>query len=437
MFSSLHGLLRETPGIQEHVSFEIASDPGGISFYIGVPVALKEFVVGQIYAQYPDAEIRTVDDYTKELQPDTQFLSGAVMQLSKDEYVPIRTFRDFEVDPLAAITGSLSELQGDSHVWWQLLVRPVPDDWQEAGHEHVAIERGEKKKPVAFNFQEIMKDIRKESAGLLVYLLKSIFIPQKPKEKKEDKKEKKEIEGNKKERLSLIESKLTKLGFATHMRVVAAADSQERADDYVRRVMASFRQYTASHINGFKGEIADNPAALLQSYRARAFPPGGGYVLNTEELASIYHFPNETVETPAISWAPAKHNEPPLSLPIDDCTFFGRTTYRDHLIKFGIKEEDRRRHMYLIGKTGVGKSTVFKTMIKQDMEDGKGLAVIDPHGDLIDELLEMVPNDRIEDVVLFDPSDTERPVSLNMLEANTDDVGQRNLLASGFAGCVS
>ncbi len=156
--------------------------------------------------------------------------------------------------------------------------------------------------------------------------------------------------------------------------------------------------------------------------------------MNTEELASIYHLPASTVETPTIAWIHAKKGEPPLNLPTDNCTYFGITSYRNKIDKFGIKDEDRRRHMYLIGKSGTGKSQLFRNMIIQDMQNGKGVGVLDPHGTLIEDLMDSIPDNRVDDVVYFDPSDAERPVALNMLEVV--DESQKNLMASGIVSAI-
>ena len=431
MFASLHGLLRETPEFQEHVSFEIASSEEGISFYVVMPQTIKEFVLGQIYSQYPDAEITQVSDYTSSLPKEGSFLAAGDLAMTKQFFFPIKTFRDFEVDPLAAITGSLSEMHHSGQVWWQVLFKPLPDRWQEAGHDFVAIERGEKKKFEGMTVQLIIEDIIKKFKELGVDVLRGLLF-QDPKQEEEKKEEKKEMALSKSETLKLIEGKLTRLGFHCYMRIIASHPEKHLADDYVRRVSAAFRQYAQVNLNSFDYKLAVDAASELELYKKRVLPPETAMILTTDEMASIFHFPNISVETPAINWSPAKHGEPPLNLPISDCTYFGRTTYRDKLIKFGIRDEDRRRHMYLIGKTGTGKSTVFKNMIAQDLNEGRGVGVIDPHGQLIEEILELIPDHRLNDVIIFDPSDDEFPVALNMLEADPDDVGMRNLLASGL-----
>jgi hypothetical protein len=116
----------------------------------------------------------------------------------------------------------------------------------------------------------------------------------------------------------------------------------------------------------------------------------------------------------------------------EEITLFARTNYRGKQVAFGIKTDDRRRHMYLIGKTGMGKSTVMENMIIQDMRAGRGCAVVDPHGDLVEKMLAFVPPSRINDVIYFNPADVDYPIAFNVLEAT--NAAHRNLVASGLLG---
>jgi hypothetical protein len=158
--------------------------------------------------------------------------------------------------------------------------------------------------------------------------------------------------------------------------------------------------------------------------------------LNTEEIASVFHFPDSSVATPSISWAGSKKGEPPLNLPIEgevdakDLTTFGLTSFRNRRMKFGIKALDRMLHFYIVGKTGTGKSTLIENMIHDDIKEGRGVAVIDPHGELIDHVLSFIPEERINDVVYFAPDDREFPLAFNLLENVEPDM--RNIVASGL-----
>ena len=156
-------------------------------------------------------------------------------------------------------------------------------------------------------------------------------------------------------------------------------------------------------------------------------------VLTSEELATILHFPNKTIETPHIHRVTAKRAPAPSQIP-QSGLYLGKSKYRGIERPVYISLDDRRRHMYVIGKTGTGKSEFLKTMIMQDIKNGEGLSVIDPHGDLIDDVLKLIPPQRSEDVILFDPSDTQRPMGFNMLDAKTEE--QKHFIVSSIIGLM-
>lgn len=432
MFSSLHGLLRVTPESQEHVSLEITASINGINFYAACPANLKDFVESQIYAQYPNAELTEVADYTKDegLDAGNSFAQSSLLILSKPTFFPIRTFIEFEVDPLSAITGSISKLHESERVWMQILVRPVPDVWQQEGRNYINTVRTGSE-PVNLSISNFKKTIAKEISAMPYHFLKAILSPGTPHALPERTAPFRASSGDDLA-IKSIDLKLSKLGFETIIRVMVFGDSKEQAESRLRSVLASFKQFSTANLNSFvpANEPGMTSEKFFQIYSRRVFDDTNSYILTTEELASVFHLPSISVETPAISWTPAKRGEPPLNLPTEDCTYIGKTSFRESLIKFGIKRDDRRRHLYLVGKTGAGKTTVFKNMILQDMQNGEGLAVLDPHGDLIEEMLEFVPENRVKDVVILDPGESEFPVGFNMLEI--DNPSQKNLMASGL-----
>lgn len=431
MFASLHGLLAFTPQSEEHISLEMASSGGGIRFYVFTPRIFKNFVESQIYAQYPDAEIREAVDYTKSI-PAGSFVSATEITLAKDFIFPIKTFRDFEVDPLAAITSALNSVKGSDQAWIQILVRPVGNFWQERGHEYVHMVR-EGVSPVTLNPQDIVIDIGKSILSIGSNAVTHVMSGPKPYEEHRGGTPPVRLSAGKELTLKTLENKLSKIGFETKIRVVAVAQSSQTAETILSGVSSSFKQFSTADLNSFEADPdSPSPDVIVRDYQTRSLPEkqAGHFVLTTEELASIFHLPNLSVETPTIAWTRSKKGEPPLNLPTENVTLMGKTYFRDHEVKFGIKKPDRRKHMYLIGKTGVGKSTLIKNMIIQDMRNGEGVAVLDPHGQLIDELLEFVPENRLDDVVIFNPADADYPVSLNMLEMV--DPRQRTLMGDSL-----
>lgn len=431
MFASLHGLLRFTPGVQEHLSLEIASS-GGIRFYVFTPLEFKNFVEGQIYAQYPGAEIKEAKDYTGNIPPNNHVAAAEVTQ-AKDYYFPIKTFRDFEVDPLAAITSAFEKITPQEQAWLQILIRPIDNVWQDLGQQYVEMIKSGNK-PVSFSPKEIMKDAGKEILSTLATIPGRLFTTPAPAPPpRVAPNQGPRLTAGQELELKSIENKLTKLGFECKIRVIVNSPNPASAEQTLKDIVASFKQFATANLNSFViFDSGKSSEQIVKEYQARLHPEGedGNSILNIEELASIYHLPNLSVETPSIAWTRAKKGEPPLNLPLDDCTYFAETVFRDREVRFGIKLPDRRRHMYMIGKTGSGKSTLAQNMFIDDMRRGFGAAYLDPHGDAIDFLLDFVPPERVNDVVIFNPGDGDYPVALNPFEVI--DPRQRNLIASGL-----
>ncbi len=365
MFAALHGIFRPEKSYQDYFSFEIASREKYIQFYAHVPLHIKDFIEGQIYSQYPTAEISEVDDYTMEeyesIEKHKLKFAGTELTLTKLDVYPIKTFLNFEVDPLASITGVLSKVDKNEEIWVQVIVKPVSDDWQGKGIQHV-----KNVKSGATNQAGIAQGLFSGFIKLLGHLVNAILSSGASTEtKKEEKKEEAKLPGTVETALKGVETKITKLGFETKIRIMALAPDENIARGKLASAVAAFKQFNVLNINGFQtGPISDD-LSFYNKYRWRVFMDPG-YVLNIEELASIFHLPNVSVETPAIVWAGSKKGEPPANLPIEEnvpeeqLTIFAKTDFRHMLPKFGIKIPDRRYHMYAIGKTGTGKSTMLE-----------------------------------------------------------------------------
>lgn len=431
MFAALHGIFREHLPAQEHVSFEVAADSQSIQFFAFLPRHLKDFVESQIYAQYPRVEIIEVPDYTYEVDitPETQ-VAGTELKLLKDEFFPIKTFPNFEVDPLAGITGVLSTLIPGERIWMQFMLEPATESWQKAGVEYVkAIKKGLNPK-AGLNLSLSM--IPKALVGFGGEVVTQIVHgPPKPEEKKPTAPT---LSGPEEQAVKGIETKVTKLGFKTLIRVVALAPDAAMAKSKIMNVVGAFKQFNLSNLNGFAADAITVDRSIFDAFRRRTMREG--YVLNTEELASVFHLPHVVVETPTIAWAGSKKGEPPQNLPIEgtvdpnEITLFAETNFRHLNQRFGVKLADRRYHIYSIGKTGTGKSTLIENMALDDIYKGRGVAVVDPHGDLIKRILHRIPGHRINDVVYFNPADRAHPVAFNLLENVEQDL--KSLIASGL-----
>lgn len=438
MFAAIHGILRpkvervREGRLQEHISFEIVSVDEHIRFYVWTPVHLRDFIEGQIYAQYPDVEITVAEDYSH-IDPTNRHIEGTELTLTKPEVFPIKTFQSFEVDPLAGITAVLSKLeQAGEQVWIQILARPVEDDWQHKGLGYVeAIKAG--KSPLATNNLALkLLDGLIDTIGLF---FRRLFVA--PEDEKAATKP--EITSSQSTINSAVEEKTAKLGYEVKIRIAYIADSEALASQRLQAAVGAFKQFNTTNLNGFTstGRIAD--AEFLPAFQARHFP-GNGYILNIEELASLYHLPHANVATPNIDWASYRKSEAPPDLPLegsvpdDELTLFAKTNFRNRNTRFGIQRDDRRRHIYVIGKTGMGKSYMLEGMAISDIMKGEGVAFVDPHGDAIDKILQYIPEDRLDDVILFDPSDVLMPIAFNPLEVS--DPAFRNLIASNLVGVL-
>lgn len=436
MFASIHGIYSETAQYQNHLSFEIVAKSNFIQFYVHIPKHLKDFVEGQVYAQYPTVEIKEVDDYSQTVVRTDVNYSISELTLTKPDVYPIRQFADFDVDPLSAITSVMSKLEHGEEVWFQMIVRPVGDEWQNRGNDMINAIRSGKKgangimMTLLRGFIHFLKDLITQTVVTNENVQPWIEMPGTGEPVK--------LSSAVEEALKAIGLKITKLGFQTKFRILSIAADPTISRNKCQNISASFKQFNTTNLNGFKmGEVTSNNVEEWERYVSRHFVEEGD-TLNISELASIFHLPNESVSTPSIVWSGSKKGEPPANLPLrenipaDDFTVIGETNFRNIFREFGIKRDDRRRHIYMIGKSGVGKSVLIENMAVNDMLAGKGLIAVDPHGDLVDKLLSCVPDNRIDDVIIFDPSDRNFPIAFNLLDQVDDDF--KGIVASGFVG---
>ena len=403
LFTSIHGILDDKKISRNHFSLEIVSSIDGISFYAIIPREYKDFVKGQVYAQYPSAEIIETDDYTKKFHDYKYFFSSEI-SFGKEYIFPIRTFPNFDVDPLSSITSAMgSKINENDISSIQILVRPINNTWQYKSRKYV-------------------EKVKNNQGNTLIGLLTTNSTA---------KKTEKVISNLEENELSEIEKKVLKVGYIFTIRIMSLSNTFENPKENVSNIVASFKQFTSPHLNHFI-EVKDSSknSSIFNDFKNRYMNKNIKNILNVEELASLYHLPNLSVETPSIIYSKAKKSESPLDLPTNNVNFIGLTNFRGINKKFGIKKEDRRRHMYILGKTGTGKSTMMKNMIIQDIQAGFGVGIFDPHGELAEDILNYIPSNRINDVVIIDPSDTDNPVSINLLDLK--DKNLKDLIADNI-----
>lgn len=404
MLASLHGLLANTQStfmgartVRERLSFEIAVKAKRIGFYVWVPQYLKSFVEEQIYAQYPTVHISEVPDYTiTDVHAENVSLSTE-LKLVGNEALPIKTFPSFEVDPLAAITATLAQFEANEEAWLQVLVRPAPDTWYKKSEQFAAKIRG--------------------SSTSTKGLFNALWAPP------ESTVETPKLAEHQSARANAAEEKSHKLAYEVIVRIVYRGANAPQARMRMQAITSSFKQFNTTYLNGFGQKSLTNSEFDVEAYRYRIFPKRG-FVLNIEEVASLYHLPHTNVETPNILWASAKTAEPPATLPIatqanqHEISPIAVTNFRGHNTIFGMPRTDRGRHMYIIGQTGVGKSGLLELLTISDIYSPYGFAVIDPHGDYALSILKRIPEHRVQDVIYFNPADTDFPIAFNPMEVN-------------------
>jgi len=384
------------------ISFEIVGMPGDIRFYIYTPNKYRDMIEKQVNASYPDAEIKVAEEgNVKATRPgfvignEYNIFSkeGTVafkqLKLKDSNYKPIKVYKDLAVDPLSSLTSVLSKMSEGEGAAIQVLISGADSKWSKLGRAHIAQTKKRESNPETAKYSS----------------------------------DPKELEG--------IENKISKPGFYTVIRLVVSSTSKEAAEAHLNNLEAAFDQF--DNANSFTKTRIWLKGNFVTDFVYRYLPMRGSLsVLTSEELATIFHFPNKAVATPHIFWLNAKKAPAPVQIP-ESGLYLGMSTYRGMAKPIYIQKDDRRRHMYVIGKTGVGKSELLKDMILQDIKNGEGVCFIDPH-DTIDKLLPLIPPERAEDVILFDPSDTERPMGLNMLEAQTEQ--EKHYIVSSIVGLM-
>ena len=402
------------------IAFEIASQIGSsdISFYVAVPKYLESVFEKYVQGVYPNAIVdRISQDYTIfEPQGAT---AAAYLKLTESSLFPISTYQTLETDPLSLITNNLSKISADEGGAVQLVIRPLS--------RMNLRKRGEKALKKIREGKSVRDAVIKAFQGSFIDVLEDmskILFGKSPKKKKEEMGLKEKEQTFDQKGYDAIQSKIQKQPFEVNIRIVASAQTEARAEDILNHLASAFSQFSMSAINSlepkkvYKRELQ----RIVYDFSFRNFNEKNSVILNLEELASIYHFPTHYIETPYIKAAKSIAAAPPADLPEKGELLVGEVNYRNEKKKvYFATKEDRRRHFYYIGQTGTGKSYFMQGLVVQDIKNGEGVAVIDPHGDSIEAILEHIPKERIDDVVMFEPFDIERPCGLNMLEYDSPE----------------
>ena len=429
-----------------HVALEIAIESMGeeIGFYLSLPRWLENTIEKQIHGFFPKAEIIKQKEYNIFNANGKEAI--AYLRLRKRGILPIRTYQKLETDPLGELTTALSKIDNPGEgAAIQIILRPAHKKWTSNAQKVMEqINKGE-------NIGKALGELKLDISGISQKALQSAvdlpgsFASQSKQASQHDaqKKDQQTPEPVKltpiqEETIKSIQEKTSKPGFSTILRLVASAESQDQADQLLGHLTSAFTQFSAPQANSFKIIKAKpkhkavhriSKRKLLYHFIFRIFHEKHAFILNTEEIASIFHFPIYSTKTPKLKLLKSIQAPSPANMP-QTGLILGKNNFRGQKTLVRLTKEDRRRHLYVIGQTGTGKSSQIKELVRQDIESGHGIGVIDPHGELIDDILGYVPANRAEDVILFNPSDLERPIGLNMLEYDPAKPEQKTFIVN-------
>ncbi len=400
---------------QRHLSFEIVSSRGLIHYYVVVPMALVDVVQQAVAAAYPAARLEEVEEHNifNKVGKISATIGGELTLKAQYAY-PIATFQESKRDAMRAILNALAVAGKEDGIAIQLLLRPAPEGWT---------------KNVVTAANKIRKDkgVKRGLGGSALApkdLLEALW---KAPEQKDVRPEDKQLSTLEQATVEALEDKTRYPGYEVLVRVIASSNTAARSQVLLKNVVAAFSLFDSPGKNGFKFNLAKNIESFVTSFIFRFFPQEiRQNILNSVELATIFHLPDQrNIPTSQLQRQASKQVDGPHQ-ELTEGFLMGYNVYRGVKKEIRLSTNDRRRHTYIIGQTGTGKSKLLENLALQDMLDGKGFAFIDPHGDSAEALLGMVPKERVEDVIYFNPGDMANPLGLNLFEFDTPD--QRDFL---------
>lgn len=397
--------------------FEVAVPYVGeeIHFYAAVPGSFAEVLTKQVQSLWSDAEVAPADDYN--IFNYSGVAAGAVIRQKERFIIPIRTYAEQSADTFLPLLGGLAK---------------VNEVGEGAALQYIVASAGAKAEKRVRSALRVLK-----KGWKLKDVLEEGFAPR-PSEvtealappSKEARAAEKVID---EQAVKALEMKLSKRLYEVNVRVMTSAPSQFQANAILDGIVAGFSQFGAPGRNDFKIVRPRNLGDLVQNFSFRAFNSAEAMVLSGEELASLFHFPTSTTAIPKVKYLKAREAAPPAELPAKGI-LLGESVYRGERRPARLAEDDRRRHLYLVGQTGTGKSTLLTHLAIQDIAAGHGAAIVDPHGELVDTILSLVPPARAADVLVFDPSDVNRPLGLNMIEYDPARPEQKTFIVNEMVG---
>ena len=406
---------------QRHLSFEVIANNGVINYYAVVPAVLTETIRQAVTAAYPTAELEEVEDpnFFSE-RGGLDGVSGGEFEMKKEFWLPIATYEMSKVDASLGLINAMSTAKKGDGIALQILLRPTDSGWTKKAEVEVKNIKDGKK--TFFKSGDTI--FGKILLGTMEYLVEMLHALWKPPETSEHggSNPVKEISETNQAKIEKIIDKTRYPGFEVLIRILASSDSKAKSDALLSGVISVFSQFDDVQGNGFKYNLQKDAEGLVRDYTFRAFPQKQkDMILNAVEMSSLFHLPAQNaIPTSQVERQATKQVDGPARYPTEGI-LIGINEFRGETKPIYLTDKDRRRHTYIIGQTGMGKSVLLTNIAYQDMCDGRGFCFVDPHGDAVETLLAKVPPERMDDVILFDPSNIENPVGMNMFEYQTED----------------
>jgi hypothetical protein len=393
---------------QRHLSFEIIAREGLVHYYTVVPVVLVDVVRQAVAAAYPSARLEEVAENS--IFSQVGKISGTIggeFTLKKNFVFPIATYQESKRDASRALLNALSAAGREDGAAIQVMLRPAREGWTKNSIEAAG---------------KIKKDKGEKGAGSMIAPKELMEALWRPPESGEKKPEDKQLTSLEQATVEAIEEKTRYPGYEVLIRVVVSSNTAGHSQMLLKNIVAAFSLFDSPSHNGFKFAVTKNIEELVTAYIFRFFPQTVTQnVLNSVELATVFHLPNQnSIPTSQVQRQMSKQVDGPTEV-MDEGFLLGYNEFRGIKKPIRLSANDRRRHTYIIGQTGTGKSVLLENLAFQDMMDGRGFAFVDPHGDSVENLLGKVPKERVEDVIYFNPGDMTNPIGLNMFEFDHPD----------------
>lgn len=399
---------------QRHISFEIMAEKGLVRYYVVVPTVLVDVIRQAVASAYPSARLEEVKE-TNIFSANGQ-LSGTIggeFTLKKDFMYPIATYEESKRDASRALLNALSAVDKEDGIGLQFMLRPAQDGWSKGAEEYTSNKLKGKKSKGGFT---------SDLGGFTGDILEALWKPPEARDKTQVSQEDVQLTSLDKAEIEAIEAKTRYPAYEVLIRVVVSSSTASRSQAILGNIVSAFSLFDSARNNGFKFTMTRDVDEMVTAYIMRFFPQEtNSTVLNSVEMATLFHLPSSSsISTSQVKRQMSKQVDGPTDT-MEEGVLVGYNEFRGVKKPIRIAPKDRRRHVYIIGQTGVGKSWLQQNMAYQDMMDGRGFAFIDPHGDLVEELLGRVPKERVEDIIYFDPSDMTNPIGMNMFEFDTPD----------------